>query len=276
MSSGSDDAPLSKRERQKQRRQQRLAQEAAAARAARGRRLLATGLVVVVVLAGAGFFGLNFLSERRADQAAIAEAAARQGELGCTDIQSIPDEGRGHLDGSQYAANPPQTLYASRPATSGQHSTGVVASGVYDKVIDERLTLHNLEHGYVTFWYDEDAPPDQVERLKEFANEELDSGHQKVIVAQYFEPLPDDVNFSTVAWGVRQDCEQFDEGTALAFLTEHEGLAGIAPEKNLPVHDSAGQGVLDPEQEDGPVLFPPLDAAAGAPVSPASTESSTP
>lgn len=260
----SDDASLSKRERQKQRRQQKLAEQAAAARAARSRRLLATGLVVIVVLAVVAFFGLNFLSERRANQAAIAAAAARQDELGCTDIESIPDEGQGHLDGGQYAANPPDVLYSSRPATSGQHSPGVVSSGVFDKVIDERLTTHNLEHGYVTFWYDEDAPQDQVEALKMFANEQLEGSYPKIIVAEYFESLPDDVNFSTVAWGFRQDCEQFDEGTGLAFLTEHHGLSGIAPEKNLPAHLGGGQGVLDPAQQEGPVLLPPLDAAAGA------------
>ncbi len=277
----SDDTPLSKRERQKQRRQEKLAQEASAARAARGRRLLATGLVVGVIVAVVVFFGVSWWTGRQADRAAIAEAAARQNELGCTDIESIADEGRGHLDGSQYAANPPQTLYANRPATSGQHSSGVVSSGVFDKVIDERLTLHNLEHGYVTFWYDEDAPADEVERLKTFAGEQIEDGHPKVIVAQYFEPLPDNVNFSTVAWGFRQDCEQFEEGTAFAFLTENEGLAGIAPEKNLPVHMGGGQGVLDPTEEEGPILLPPLDAAAGAgasevPAAEAPAEAATP
>ena len=171
----------------------------------------------------------------------------------------MPHLGAGHFAGmEQMAEAPPDVVYPDRPTTSGIHMNNVAISGVYDKVVDERLLVHNLEHGYVNIFYDQDAPEDQVAQLKAFAREQIDAGrHEKIVVSAWKAELEDDANFAMVAWGVRQQCRDFDEGVVLNFLREHHYLAGEAPERDVRPHLDEG---IDPDAEEGDVLFPPLDA----------------
>lgn len=254
----SEDSAQSKRQRQKQRRQaKREAERTAQARARRRRLAAITGVVVILV----GIVGVavqrNFAE--RAAQREFAEAtAARLDDVGCTEIEEIPDMGRNHMAEPQLAVNPPEEIYAERPGTSGPHMAQVALSGVYDKQIDERLLIHNLEHGYVVFWYDEETEPAQVEELQSWADERIDEGFEKIIVAEYHEPLPQDANFGAVAWNYRQLCEAFDADVAQVFLDERHDDPDV-PEANLPAHRDPDQpGVVDPEETDGPLLFPPL------------------
>jgi hypothetical protein len=252
-----DDASLSKRQRQKQRRQQKMEAQRAAQRAARRKRLAAIGVVVALLVGATGAFAYGWVSDRLEERQLIAEAEERLGDFGCSEIEEeaiLPSQ---HLASEELAANPPDVLYPRRPATSGRHLAGVVQTGVYDKVIDERLLVHNLEHGYVHVYYDEDAPEDQVAELQAFAQEQIDSGrYEKLIVAPWKAELEDDANFALTAWGARQHCRDFDEGVALAFLREYHYLAGNAPEREIQPHLAEG---LDPDAEEGDVLFPPLD-----------------
>lgn len=251
------DTELSKRERQKQRREAKLARERARLTRARRNRLLAVAAVAVVALAGVGFVIANQISARQERQATIAAAEARQGELGCTPIQEQPDLGAGHLsDPNAMAGADPDVIYPDRPATSGPHLPSVVVSGVYDKQIDERLLVHNLEHGYVNLYYDPDADPEMIQSLKDYAQERIDGSNPKVVVAPH-DALVDDAGFASVAWDFRQLCEQFDTGVATAFLEQHYN-GEAAPERLLEPHVMPGGGVIDPNAQEGPVLFPPL------------------
>jgi hypothetical protein len=243
---------LSKRERQKARRQARRQEELAQAKRARMTSGLIRGLAVAVVIGILGLLVGNWWLERREEAELVAAAEARLDELGCTDDALQPDQSAGHIQDP--AQVPPEAIYTDRPVSSGPHLGAVAQSGVYDTLIDERLLVHNLEHGYVIAYYAEDAPAEEIAELKEFAEAELDD-NPKLIVAPKIGEWSSDADFAFVAWRYRQMCEEFDPGVLLSFIRDHYGLAGIAPEKSVPAH--TGGGALAPEG-DTPLVFPPL------------------
>lgn len=246
---------LSKRERQKQRREAKLAQQRA--QEAKSRRLR----IAVFAAIGVVFAGLIGLAIQRqaAERARLAEqeaaVQARLDDLGCTPDESMEDRGQGHLEAAALASSPPDTLYPDRPATSGTHYSNWLITGVYDELIDERALIHNLEHGYVVSYYSQDAPADQIDEYKQAAQEHIDGNYPKLIVAPWDGALPEGANFAYVAWGQRQLCQQFDADVFELFVRSHHSSAGDAPERTLPPHLTADQGI-DPEGE--PFLLPPL------------------
>lgn len=253
------DADQTKRERQKARREAKVAQEQQQSAKSRRSRLVALAAVVLLVVGAVGFVVQQRLADRSAQQARAADAEAMAAEVGCTDVEEMPDLGGGHLAGdpASLTANDPATLYPDRPTASGQHLPSVALSGVYDEIIDERLLVHNLEHGYVNFYYSPEGPQETVDAVRGYAQDQLDSGNGKVIAVPYDEPLPGDAAFSMVAWDFRQSCETFDGTVVQAFLDEY--ISGeAAPERFIDAHVSAEGGVLDPNAEEGPLLFPPL------------------
>lgn len=255
-----DEAHLTKRERQKARRAQRQEAERAAAARARRIRLGSFVLVGVVVAGTAGYFVQQNLAERQREQEEIEQARADLTELGCTDALEMPPLGAGHFSGTELAQNPPEAVYDHLPTTSGQHIGSVVSTGVYDDYVDERLTTHNLEHGYVVMWYGQDADPDQVEELKAFAEERIEAGDEELIVAPYDRAMDDEANFAFASWERRQLCDEFSAGVALGFIRENMNNER-APETFAGPHLGGRQGEIDPTEEDGPLVFPPLGEA---------------
>lgn len=253
-----------KRERQKARRADRLAAEAKAAQAARRNRLIAYGLVVVLVLAGVGALIYQQVAQTQRVEDLRGDVAARLEEFGCTEDVRMPDLGGTHIASSAEAliAEPPETLYPDRPPTSGRHVGQVVASGVYDVLIDERVLTHNLEHGYVNVLYLPDAPEDQVEAMKAWVTERMGEFPKIVVSEWYGEPFPDGANFASTAWFQRQQCAQWYPDSLELFIQEHYGTNGEGPERTIGAHTVGQQGVLDPEGED--LLLPPLDTQFGA------------
>ena len=263
-----DESNLTKRERQKARRAQRQEAERAAAARARRTRIGVLVLVGVLVAGTAGYFVQQNLAERSQERSMIEDARADQAAFGCTDVEEMPPLGAGHFSDAELAPNPPETAYAHLPTTSGPHIASVIRTGVYDEYVDERLTTHNLEHGYVVMWYDEDAADEQVTELEEFAQERIDAGDQELIVAPYNQPFEGDANFAFASWERRQLCEEFSPGIALGFINENMN-AERAPETFAGPHTGERQGELDPDEEDGPLVFPPLsDDGAEAPSQP--------
>lgn len=252
----SDEEALSKRERQKARRQERLQQQRAAAEKARRSRLTVLIAIALIMAVGIGYLVFDRAAQRQA-------VAALIDEMGCTPAEAQPDEGEGHFQTvEELTTNPPQELYADGLGTSGMHVGQVVRTGVYDVQVDQRLVVHNLEHGYVGFWFDAGADPEQVSELKEWARRQIDRGRQKVVVAEIHEELPGEANFAAVTWENRQLCEGFAPEIAEAFLDRFHGNAA-APEALVAPH--VGEGFIDPEEIGGPVLYPPLgDFGVGA------------
>lgn len=250
----------SKRERQKQRREVKLAQQRAEEAKARRNRLLVFAALGVIFVGLVGLAVWRQQQQKAAEQRDLAAAEEIREELGCTPDEVQEDLGGGHLDGSTLAEQPPDALYPDRPASSGQHIGNWVKTGVYDVQLDERLLVHNLEHGYVVAHYGENAPDDQVAALKEHAQAQIDGKYKKLIVAPWEGELPDGKNFAYTGWTQRQACEEFDDVILDAFLVNHHSGEGVAPEKGLSPHLEAGQGTIDPEGE--PVLLPPLGEQA--------------
>jgi hypothetical protein len=263
----SDETTLSKRERQKLRREAKREEERRQQARARRQRTIAFGLVGVVLAGLVGLAVARFVQQNRADRQAAERAAAQLTEFGCTDAETRPNLGAGHLSGNELVANPPQVLYPDRPTTSGRHLGSVALTGVYDKVIDERLLIHNLEHGYVNVFYGAGADPAQVDELRSFGQEQIDGRFPKTIVSPWQEELPQGANFAFTAWDVRQLCAEFSPDVLLTFLNDFHGLSGTAPEKTVQAHTNASQsGVLDPNADEGPLLFPPLGEGGLEPV----------
>lgn len=260
----SDEQAQSKRERQKQRREAKLVQQRKEAVKARRQRTLTFGLIAALLLGLIGWGGFRIWSDRAAEREARAAATAQLSELGCTEATAMPNLGAGHLGGTDLAVSPPDAIYPDRPTTSGRHIGSVALTGVYDKPIDERLLVHNLEHGYVNVFYKSDADEEQVAELKAYGEELIDGRYEKLIVSEWTDDMPEEANFAFVAWDARQLCRDFSRDVLLAFLADYHHLSGSAPEKTVQAHTRRGeQGVFDPNEEEGPLYFPPLGETTG-------------
>lgn len=256
----SDDG-LSKRERQKQRRGVKLEEQRRQEAAARRKRLALTGLVALVIVGLVGLGIANWL-QKRAELAEARRVAEEQAEeLGCTDDAEQPSAGAGHFENdTELRASPPETIYTDRPASSGKHHGAVVKSGFYDVKVDERLLVHNLEHGYVIVHYDEGASEGDVAAIEEAVTGHIDGDFPKMIAAPFDGEMADDKNIAFTAWTFRRTCEDFSPEILSAFTQAHHSGKGVAPEKTVPAHLAEGNGVLDPKGED--LLLPPLGTAA--------------
>ena len=167
------------------------------------------------------------------------EVADRFEAAGCrTVVDGQPLEDRNHLD--RDAAPPPAALYPDRPAHSGRHYGTLLPlpAGTATVPIDERAVLHNMEHGSVVVWFAPAAlATDTVAALSAWRDERdllgFTSAQGGAVFASPMPELDDPPGVALRAWGVAVDCEGFDPLVADAFLVEHWGDHGIAPERNL-------------------------------------------
>jgi hypothetical protein len=254
---------MSKRERQKARRQQKLEAERAAAKSQKAKKGLATTLVAALVLGALGIWGFTTWSERQQRNERIEMARANLDQLGCTEVEEQPVMPSSHLSGAELASNPPDAIYPDRPTTSGRHIGGVAMSGAFDKVVDERLLVHNLEHGYINIFVHQDVDDEGWQEVADFVDDQLSSMTEKVIATRWKADMPGEAQFALTAWGARQLCEQWDRGIAEAFIDEYHYLEGTAPERTIQPHLGGNRGGgTDPDENEGDLLFPPLGEPA--------------
>ena len=123
--------------------------------------------------------------------------------------------------------------YNSDPPTSGPHYPEEAEAGFFDTNIYKfpaGYLIHNLEHGYVIFWYNCDL-------LNESACTELKSQIRAVMdelggVKLIAYPWPSlDVPLAMTSWGQLQKFEAFDAETAKVF---YRANLNRAPEPNAP------------------------------------------
>lgn len=131
---------------------------------------------------------------------------------------------------------PPDTdpgQYNSDPPTSGPHYAQEAEAGFFDTNIytyPAGYLVHNLEHGYVIFWYncdllDESACSELKSQIGSVMNE---LGGTKIIAY----PWPSiDVPLVMTSWGRLQHFEIFDAEKAKAFYNAN---LNRAPEPNAP------------------------------------------
>ena len=101
--------------------------------------------------------------------------------------------------------------YNSVPATSGNHSNQTVIYGPYDQPVSEFNYVHNLEHGAIGIQYGEDVPPETVNRILEYYNEDPNG----LIVAPH-PALGDQI--ALTAWTHLAKGKTFDESMVDTFV----------------------------------------------------------
>lgn len=165
-----------------------------------------------------------------------AEVEQRREAAGCeVTVAGSPLEDRTHLDPS--TAPPPDALYPDRPAHSGQHFGRLLAlpDGTEDEPLDERAVLHNMEHGSVVVWFRADTGVREhvADWRASRARLGFTSSSGGAVFASPMPELDTPPAIALRAWGVAMDCERFDPVVADAFLVDHWGSHGDAPEANL-------------------------------------------
>jgi hypothetical protein len=145
---------------------------------------------------------------------------------------AVPVESRDHVepgtDPGPHNSNPP---------TSGRHYPSELDAGFYDESQvagigphPEGYLVHNLEHGYVIFWYN-------CRRLDQAACDEMKSEIQAVmnefdgvkLIAFPWDSI--DTPIVLTSWGQMQPMERFDEAQARSFIRRNRYHA---PEPSAP------------------------------------------
>lgn len=123
--------------------------------------------------------------------------------------------------------------YNSDPPTSGPHYPEEAQAGFYDTNIYQYpagYLVHNLEHGYVIFWYncarlDEATCADLKSQIKSV----MDEVNNFKVIAYPWDTL--DVPVAITSWGRLLKREVFDATQALAF---YQSNLNKAPEPGAP------------------------------------------
>jgi hypothetical protein len=127
--------------------------------------------------------------------------------------------------------------YNSDPPTSGRHYPSEYDAGFYDESspqasdpYPEGFLVHNLEHGYVIFWYNCDLlDENECESLKTELREVIDEVNNFKVIA--FPRNSIRVPVVVTSWGMIQEFERFDKDSALNFYNRN---LNNAPEPNAP------------------------------------------
>ncbi len=169
---------------------------------------LVWGAVGIAILAGIGFFVFQKAEPAAGESVPI---------MNSTHIETDSDPGK----------------YNSDPPTSGPHYPEEAKAGFYDTNLYQfpaGYLVHNLEHGYVIFWYNCDL-------LDETACAELKSQIRAVMdelggLKMIAYPWPSlDVPFAMTSWGRIQKFDSFNAAQAKAFYRSN---LNRAPEPNAP------------------------------------------
>lgn len=212
--------------------QARAAREEARRRLERRRRIR-RGVTVAGVAAAVGVAGLLVF---RTDAAGSIpdEAVALARAAGCTDVEAP----LGSAPGGDHLAAGEDTTYTQHPASSGPHDPSPLPASpvVFTQPIREENAVHNLEHGYVIFYYraegPEALPEDVVASLSAIAE-----GQDKVFVAPHDE-LEEGTSLAMVAWNKLWECPSTvpaSDASAMAdaFIEAFKSTSN-APEGNVP------------------------------------------
>jgi hypothetical protein len=128
--------------------------------------------------------------------------------------------------------------FNSDPPTSGRHYGQPLDPGFYEEgdaetqlVFPEGYLLHNLEHGYVIFWYNCEVLDiaEDCDGLKEQINNVMDRFLSVKLVAFPWTSIDEPVVMTT--WGQILRFEKFDERMAREFVQANRNRA---PEPNAP------------------------------------------
>jgi Protein of unknown function (DUF3105) len=124
--------------------------------------------------------------------------------------------------------------YDEAPPHSGEHAPNTLrnAKRFYSREDNPNpeQAVHNLEHGLVVAWYDDELPDDQVAILQEASQ---GMGARYVAVPWTRSAFDGTRHFALTAWGVRQYCERVSPEHIKAFIDAYADTD--APEKGYSV-----------------------------------------
>jgi hypothetical protein len=124
-------------------------------------------------------------------------------------------------------------IYNSDPPTSGPHYAEEARAGLYDTnsyKYPAGYLVHNLEHGYIIFWYNCSILDDSAcAQLKTQLQTVIDDVGGRKVIAYPWPSL--DVPVVATSWGRLQKFETFDTAEAIAF---YRANLNNAPEPNAP------------------------------------------
>lgn len=127
--------------------------------------------------------------------------------------------------------------YNSDPPTSGPHYASDLPANFYNEADlaglpehPEGFLVHNLEHGYVIFWYDcQEVPEGQCDNLKGQIQTVMDQFNGVKLIAFPWESI--EVPVAMTSWGRIQEFASFDAQLAMTFVERNRNRA---PEPNAP------------------------------------------
>jgi len=132
--------------------------------------------------------------------------------------------------GSNHVPEGTAITYNSNPPSSGNHFAKWLAFKDYDKPVERRNMVHNLEHGAIVLLYNcalakPGAPcPQLIDQLKAIKNALPDDPlcQRDVRVRTIIAPDPElDVPVAAAAWGFTYKADCVDTPTLEAFAKEH-------------------------------------------------------
>ncbi len=157
-------------------------------------------VVVVGILLGAGWWGFRQYQEYQVTN-------------DVTTYFSIEDYTLQHVDG--------EVLYEQIPPVGGPHNEIWQSCGYYPEPIYNWHGVHSLEHGAVWITYDPDLPEQDIEKLKDLANQSY------VLVSPY--PGMDAPVVASV-WGKQLKFDGADDSRLEPFIREYRRNPGNTPE----------------------------------------------
>lgn len=179
----------------------------------------ATILAIGVLAVG----GIAFLFSRAQQITPSPTPVSTQGSLGQAEptmesVQHVPEG----IDPGPYNSDPP---------TSGEHYSTPLPAGFYDEQAlqtygpyPEGYLVHNLEHGYVIFWYNCDAPLDQpCDEMKGRIQDVMEQAANFKVIG--FPHPSQEVPVVMTSWGRQLRMDQFDAQLALQFVRTYRGVA---------------------------------------------------
>lgn len=235
---------LTNKQRREQAREERRQREAEAARKQK-RGQLRNGLITLAIVAIVGAVvvqavvgGESAVAGIQLHSEAVDEARTAAGCLVISDGEPLED--RSHVEAASQV-NPSESYTATRPTHSGPHTVGVhPVTAAARSQIDEITSTHNLEHGSVIVWWDPEQADDVASDIGSWAERMNASGLRRdqagvgVLSSPYEQPgIQSGKPIAFRAWGTAMDCDAWDEDVAHAFVLDHFGMHGVAPERML-------------------------------------------
>jgi hypothetical protein len=137
---------------------------------------------------------------------------------GGSSAQQIPN-----LGGNQHLAaltDPLPIPYNSNPPTSGYHYGGGTAPwGVHTQPLDDKLVVHNLEHGGIAIYYRQDVDKATVDQLTSLAREIQQQTPCIVLMPRPVDQL--DAPIALTAWTWLLKLESFNADEIRTFVRQH-------------------------------------------------------